>query len=380
MMFLIVLVSLIFSSSVNAKCDNDCSGHGYCLVDDVCMCYSNWGNGLGNDSGDCSDRKCPYEIAWTDTPNSYGHFHNYAECSARGTCNQETGECDCYTGYTGKACQRSTCPNDCSGHGTCEYIEDLSYGEVYADYSPMYFETEAKQFSYYDWDSRKIRACVCDALYGDVDCSKRLCERGTDPLDVRDNLLLDGKYQTQMIKFRASEGNCANDGKTFALQFKSLLNETFNTIPIVFKCQPDEMHDFVLDVKHALETLPNQVIDGVSVSSQVGPSISTSGTDISGYIFLNITFKGCAVEGPQFLLTVLADECNDGCSPKITGLEMNNFVENVHYSASNISEIVKSDYNSYECSRRGKCDYDTGICGCFHGYGGNSCNVQVQIS
>ncbi len=28
--------------------------------------------------------------------------------------------------YEGAACERSVCPNDCSGHGTCEFIEEYS--------------------------------------------------------------------------------------------------------------------------------------------------------------------------------------------------------------------------------------------------------------
>merc|ERR1712070_817501 len=33
-------------------------------------------------------------------------------------------------GYEGKGCRRSTCPESCSGHGTCEYIEELA-GDFY---------------------------------------------------------------------------------------------------------------------------------------------------------------------------------------------------------------------------------------------------------
>ena len=44
------------------RCDNACSGHGFCMTDDVCDCYDNFGVGMSMDSGDCSDMICPFEI------------------------------------------------------------------------------------------------------------------------------------------------------------------------------------------------------------------------------------------------------------------------------------------------------------------------------
>jgi len=39
-----------------------------------------------------------------------GHF--YAECSNRGICDRSSGECSCFTGYGGAACNRTACAND----------------------------------------------------------------------------------------------------------------------------------------------------------------------------------------------------------------------------------------------------------------------------
>ena len=118
MLFQIFCVLSIFIASTNASCDNQCSGHGNCMTDDICACYDNYGVGYAHDSGDCSDRVCPYELAWADKPDVNGVFHKYAECAGRGICDRTLGECTCFEGYEGKGCQRSTCPNDCSGHGT----------------------------------------------------------------------------------------------------------------------------------------------------------------------------------------------------------------------------------------------------------------------
>ena len=64
--------------------------------------------------------------------------HYYMECSNKGTCDRSSGECTCYDGYDGAACQRASCPgypSSCSGHGVCKTIEQLAaldYGNQYA--------------------------------------------------------------------------------------------------------------------------------------------------------------------------------------------------------------------------------------------------------
>lgn len=419
------ILALALVVSASAVCDNACSGHGTCMTDDVCKCYDNWGVGMSHDSGDCSERMCPFELAWVDVPDKVGSFHKYAECAGRGICDRGTGECACFDGYEGKGCQRTVCPNDCSGHGTCEYIEDMAFAATWNDYDNRGFKNDAKKFALHSWDSGKIRGCVCDAQFGDADCSKRMCPYGNDVLDVRDDLLTATKYQQQNLIFLSSDhtvsggGVSSLKGETFALTFKSRLNETFTTIPIVFDAtgvgidrsaeSPTERergaagNDFLNDVQLALLNLPNRVIDGVKVTAQkflsakkafdvngaavIDPNTYTSGGnqdgqgDQSGQAFddilvLTVAFTGDAVQGPQHLLAVEDYECNDGCTPKLTGL---NLEYRYNHKMSNITETILADYNSYECGRRGKCDYDTGLCQCFTGYSGDNCNSLTTL-
>jgi len=146
-----------------------------------------------------------------------GHF--YRECSNKGVCDRKSGECDCFDGYTGSACQRTTCPNDCSGHGTCEYMRELADGKRIAapdapsptlgnrmmacttliadtdgdgdmdivrnDGTCGWIEGDADDnhgTQYSLWDEESQMGCRCDAGFSGPDCSSKKCPLGDDPL------------------------------------------------------------------------------------------------------------------------------------------------------------------------------------------------------
>ena len=194
----------------------------------------------------------------------------------------------------------------------------MSYAATWNDYTKNYFSEDSKTFAYNEWDSGKIRGCVCDALYGDVDCSSRMCPYGTDVLDTRDDLLVSTKFQVQELSFVAddlSEGSLEFVGgynsqydvvKTFALTFKSRLNETFTTMPIVMN--PLNLPKLSNDIMLALLKLPNRVIDGVQVhsnqSAQPIGQITPSGRAYHAVVNAYVTFTGPSVQGPQHMLSV----------------------------------------------------------------------------
>jgi len=276
-----------------------------------------------------------------------------------------------------------------------------------------YLPQEAVRLSYFGWDKQKTRGCVCDPEYGDVDCSKRMCPYGTDVMDNREDLSVQAKYQVQKFKFvtrpssfrntpgaqRRVLGTADDDAtniqsQTFALTFKSKLNETFTTRPIAIQTKNngaidhEEFHTFIISVQNALMSLPNQVIDKIEVHGAVDTLVDYSADagstflpdNVAGIdqfngvdnnaniIYLNISFIGENTQGTQHLLTVKDIVCADGCTPQLTGLEL-------AVNTQNSTEIQASDFNSFECGRRGKCDYTTGICGCFSGFTGLSCGT-----
>merc|ERR1719267_515495 len=200
------------------------------------------------------------------------------------------------------------------------------------------------------WDSMKSMACVCDAGYIDVDCSRRMCPKGNDIFDTRLDTSDGLKYQVQNITLVAA--GPFGTGSTDA---------------------------FEKQIKKALEGLPNGVIDEVAVGVNFGSAYS----DYDAYaaqwqLNIKVTFTGAIVAGPQNFLIPQVDECLAGCTPKITGLNLVS-VQDATGTYSRVTEMERSDYNNYECGRRGKCDYDSGVCEGFEGYTGLACGTQTAL-
>lgn len=414
LLLLLLTLLLLQYQQVQAACDNACSGHGKCLTD-TCECWADWRTG-DEAGGDCSDRVCPYELAWVDTPDENGLRHKYVECAGRGVCDRAVGECQCFEGYTGKACQRTTCPNDCSAHGRCEYLEDLPYKTVYGDFygareaefpvqtlwggavlgdaRPVktgigdYPVTLAAANRY--WDARKTRGCVCDAGWTDIDCSRRMCPRGADPAAGA----CTNKHQIQTIVLQADENwngtilhNITEfDHLSFALKFTSTLNESFVTYPLKLPLAAQLQSTLGQEIEEALLRLPNRVVDGVNVSVAFPTTAQHWNANTSSWTYdpvvhvhrnvsISITFTGDHVQGPQNLISVVSYECGAGCTPMITGLPLDAI-----YPYSFVKEDVPSSYQNYECGRRGKCDYEVGLCNCFEGYQGEACGEVTTIA
>jgi len=217
-------IALAALAYVAAECPNACSGHGTCTLHDQCVCCRNW-NGA-----DCSERVCPFGYAHVDSPkgdldgsagdlsgpttpiiagstvypfgtteqypdaqDNEGHF--YAECSNKGMCDRSSGLCECFEGYEGSSCQRSSCPNDCSGHGTCETIKELAEDKQAGDLvNGLGDLSGAHNLKYELWDKTMTMGCKCDGGYYGPDCSIKRCPYGVDPLFIPSNYDFSGTY------------------------------------------------------------------------------------------------------------------------------------------------------------------------------------------
>lgn len=125
-----VIVLIFIRCSSDCAMQNFCNGHGKCVTKtSSCDCFE--GYGASTDvtlyrAPDCSARTCPSGLAWADVPTSATMAHQPSECSSRGTCDRALGLCTCFVGFEGAACQRTSCPNDCSGHGVCVSIKQMA--------------------------------------------------------------------------------------------------------------------------------------------------------------------------------------------------------------------------------------------------------------
>jgi len=269
----------------SAFCPSYCSGHGECTENDICECFPGFGE------ADCSTRTCPSGLSWVvgtsselsalPTPNGPMGKHPYTECSSRGTCDRATGECECFEGYTGKACRRAACPNSCSGHGLCVADGDIRSvldGVNYYGSDESFMLAPQKQY----WNAKMSHQCVCDQQYTGYDCSTRICPVGLDPATSCDDSGAVSDVQAVSVKFAAALDTDANtdtfhddadsDGildhiegflpenveQFLTLTFTSQFNAQYETPPISY-------WDTAATVQQALVSLPNFAINDVQV-------------------------------------------------------------------------------------------------------------------
>ncbi|KAG6620174.1 uncharacterized protein IUM83_05654 [Phytophthora cinnamomi] len=193
----VMCIVLFGWESVHADCPNTCSSRGTCTTKGngyFCSCYE------GFTGGDCSRRTCPMGPAWNDLAIGTDRAHQLVVCSNRGTCDYTTGVCTCDVGFSGLACNRMSCPNDCGKHGECRSMKLNAQRKDKGLPPPVIYDSV--------WDSDMVHGCVCEDGYGGGDCSQRLCATGDDPLTGASTDALFGfqKNEKQTVYCAATSG------------------------------------------------------------------------------------------------------------------------------------------------------------------------------
>uniref|UniRef100_H3H245 EGF-like domain-containing protein n=1 Tax=Phytophthora ramorum TaxID=164328 RepID=H3H245_PHYRM len=132
--------------------------------------------------------------------------HALVECSNAGECDRTKGDCICMSGFTGAACNRLLCPNDCSGHGTCYTMEQLAK-KATLNGETMGWTYGAVPNKKETWDYDVMQGCLCSSGWEGHDCSQRSCPTGDDPMTLRQ------QNEVQMLV-------CTGNSGFFTLKFR----------------------------------------------------------------------------------------------------------------------------------------------------------------
>mmetsp|Transcript_635 Transcript_635/g.1457 ORF Transcript_635/g.1457 Transcript_635/m.1457 type:complete len:767 (-) Transcript_635:2005-4305(-) len=328
-LFTLTLLASAVSISSAFVCPNQCNNRGVCIAEDggKCQCFP------GYHGVDCSYKLCPSGNAWFDHPSADNVAHaDFVECSNAGKCNRLTGQCECRVGLTGPACDRVLCPYGkstsgadavCSGHGRCMSLRDVSN---FVDYEQFF-----SAVVYTEWDADMIYGCDCDSGWEGSGCHRKSCPKGDDPTTS-------GVSETQVIDCTCSDLTCAG---TVQLTFKG---QTTPPIPVA--------RTGIRLLEYRLEELSS--VRDVTVTQENGDTICSVGGSVT-----KIEFKLPQGDAPDLILTQSATF--DATMTLFTGGSAS-VIKGTVVSRTGTTEYV-------ECSAHGWCDYDTGSCDCYDGYG-----------
>lgn len=331
---LVYYLGVLYAGPTAEACPNSCNGHGTCGENNICDCFD------GFISADCSQRICPSAPAWADKAYAMDLAHSETECANAGICDRTTGQCECLPGFTGLACTRVRCLNDCNGRGVCMTIGSL--GELYGtDYEQPGDGGDGKGASYLNWDKSTGTSCVCYAGYSGPDCSSVMCPKADDPMTMGQD------YRSISVKISSTSTISGNARVTFngyVTTFSSSsptseCKDAFESLQNVERasCSVNWLSSTSVQYNVTLEEFPMFPVENNIHSHTGNPSIDSFTCDISDIIGTDVTCR--------------------------------------------ITDLVSSNIREYVyCAARGSCDFKTGDCACFDGFTGEACTTSTYYS
>ena len=296
-----VAMEVVMAGCPFADLGGICSGHGACGNQGDCQCVGGW------DGYDCGRQVCPNGPVW-----EYEKLAHY-ECSKRGHC--LLGQCACHTSFSGKACERMACQENCMKRGRCIDVETF--------YRDMGFPP------YTAWDKNMLQGCNCEqprngAGYGGLDCMLFECPRGDDPMTT-------GQVNdVQLIKCNAPSGQ-------FGLRF-----------PFSERGAAIQHNMGLVALKVAVMGLG---VREVNVTFSAGTTVCNAVEEnIISVTFLQDFGK---MEPMQADVSELPDDGKSEVKIAVGGIPL-----------SALSSVTGTKEN-LPCSRRGLCDQLTGDCACY---------------
>lgn len=212
------------------------------------------------------------------------------------------------------------------------------------------------------WDGESIYGCACDEGFTGYDCSRRTCPRGDDPYTGRNTV--DRQYnEVRHFKCVVDPGQAG----TFKLVFRDATSESISHL------------DTAAMIKEKLEGIISINSVSVEFSSQdhltmLSPVCTEDGsnvvkitfnTETGGSTYPDMLYRKTqpslpSLDNAEVSSTLTITRAETDPEKKVADLAGNDYVDVIGTKEFNV------------CADRGICDFTTGICNCFTGYGSSN--------
>merc|ERR1712185_341403 len=106
----------------------------------------------------------------------------------------------------------------------------------------------------------------------------------------------------------------------------------------------------------------------------VTESGAASTATISGIATSNTDSSKCSYSLQRYVITL--DSMPTSSAAGNNAVAYKKLLYKSPVGSCNVAETTKGTFESYECSNRGACDGKSGLCACYAGYSGESCQTQ----